>query len=95
MSALPAQIPNSIAAIDARNARDLEQLNQALNRNRAGESPEGSEVVSDALSRLAEDAGVLYAPHVLGELQRIRAEDPAEYARIRSRVKESKLVAMN
>ncbi|UJW23505.1 MULTISPECIES: DUF3631 domain-containing protein [Pseudomonas] len=50
--------------------------------------------VQEAIKRLGVDAGALYEPVILIELKRIRAKDPAAWARIRQQVKDTKVLSM-
>lgn len=50
--------------------------------------------VQEAIKRLGVDAGALYEPVILIELKRIRAKDPAAWARIRQQVKDTKALSM-
>ncbi len=54
-------------------------------------APAGKEVIEAALNALADDPGALFESHVLELLRTVRAEDPAHYARIRSRAKAGKV----
>ncbi|MHA5525658.1 DUF3631 domain-containing protein, partial [Pseudomonas aeruginosa] len=50
--------------------------------------------VADALKRLEEDAGALYETTILGQLKKMRAKDPAAFARLRAQVKDAKVLSM-
>ncbi|MGE8052317.1 DUF3631 domain-containing protein [Pseudomonas monteilii] len=50
--------------------------------------------VQEAIKRLASDAGALYEPIILMELKRVRAKEPATWARIRQQVKDTKVLSM-
>lgn len=50
--------------------------------------------VQEAIKRLGADAGALYEPVILIELKRIRAKEPATWARIRQQVKDTKALSM-
>ncbi|EIU3225960.1 DUF3631 domain-containing protein [Pseudomonas aeruginosa] len=50
--------------------------------------------VADALKRLEEDAGALYETAILGQLKKMRAKDPAAFARLRAQVKDTKVLSM-
>lgn len=50
--------------------------------------------VADALKRLEEDAGALYETAILGQLKKMRAKDPAAFARLRAQVKDAKVLSM-
>lgn len=47
-----------------------------------------------ALDQLDDDPGALYAPAVLDQLRQMRQDNPADFARTRQRVKESRMLAM-
>lgn len=47
-----------------------------------------------AIERLSTDAGALFEPHIIAELKRLRADDPASFARLRAQTKASKAVSM-
>lgn len=55
---------------------------------------ETTDKVADAIKRLGRDAGALYAPDILDELKRTRDKDPAAWARLRQKVKETKMLSM-
>ncbi|NWL05200.1 DUF3631 domain-containing protein [Pseudomonas hunanensis] len=50
--------------------------------------------VQEAIKRLGSDAGALYEPIILMELKRVRAKEPASWARIRQQVKDTKALSM-
>lgn len=50
--------------------------------------------VQEAIKRLGSDAGALYDPIILMELKRVRAKEPATWARIRQQVKDTKVLSM-
>ncbi|HEK1691995.1 TPA: DUF3631 domain-containing protein [Pseudomonas putida] len=50
--------------------------------------------VQEAIKRLGSDAGALYEPIILMELKRVRAKEPATWARIRQQVKDTKVLSM-
>ncbi|MGU1535848.1 DUF3631 domain-containing protein [Pseudomonas aeruginosa] len=50
--------------------------------------------VADALKRLEVDAGALYETAILGQLKKMRAKDPAAFARLRAQVKDTKVLSM-
>ncbi|NPU91912.1 MAG: DUF3631 domain-containing protein [Gammaproteobacteria bacterium] len=47
-----------------------------------------------AISRLTDDPGAIFEPAIVEAVRQIRADNPAEYARIRQKVKESKTVQL-
>lgn len=51
-------------------------------------------VIYDALERLTDNEGALYEPGPLEALRALNGSDPAEYARVRARAKDSKKVVM-
>lgn len=56
--------------------------------------PEAQNPIQFAIGNLEHDAGALYAPTVLELLRKLRHEKPAEFARIRGQVKETKRLNM-
>ncbi|HGP1315667.1 TPA: DUF3631 domain-containing protein [Pseudomonas aeruginosa] len=51
--------------------------------------------LNDAIKKLGTDAGALYEPKILEQLKKMRGGDPAGFARIRAKVKDSKMVSMS
>lgn len=51
--------------------------------------------VGDAVKKLGSDAGALYEPGILSLLQKMRKNEPAIFARLRGKVKDTKQVSMS
>lgn len=51
--------------------------------------------VQIAISRLQDDPGAVFEPAIVEAIRQIRADNPAEYARIRQKVKEAKTVQLS
>ncbi len=56
--------------------------------------PDSRNLVEEAVNRLKDDAGALYEPEVIQALRDLQAKDPAEFARMRQQVKDSRTVTM-
>ncbi len=54
----------------------------------------GKDPVQEAVRNLSRDAGALYEPPVLAALREMRQQRPADFARLRIQVKETRMLAM-
>lgn len=70
------------------------QIATVAPQNTRNQGDTSVDIVDDAFEKLANDAGALYEPNVLSSLRLLHASSPADFARVRSRAKDSKLVTM-
>ncbi|ABR84149.1 TPA: DUF3631 domain-containing protein [Pseudomonas aeruginosa] len=66
----------------------------AVKKDPYGDQWAGSDTLNDAIKKLGTDAGALYETKALAQLKKMRGSDPAAFARLRAKVKDSKMLSM-